>query len=45
VLQDACARDVIFGTVHAVVANAAVNHASLAVSTSDEAWQEVIIRT
>jgi hypothetical protein len=31
-----------FGTVHAVVANAAVNHASLAVSTSDEAWQEVI---
>jgi 3-oxoacyl-[acyl-carrier protein] reductase len=31
-----------FGTVHAVVANAAITHASLAVSTSDEAWQEVI---
>ncbi len=31
-----------FGTVHAVIANAAVTHAGLAVSTSDEAWREVI---
>jgi NAD(P)-dependent dehydrogenase (short-subunit alcohol dehydrogenase family) len=31
-----------FGTVHAVVANAAVTHAGLAVSTSDEEWREVI---
>ena len=31
-----------FGTVHAVVANAAVTHAGLAVSTSDETWHDVI---
>ncbi|MGC4083040.1 MAG: SDR family oxidoreductase [Vicinamibacterales bacterium] len=31
-----------FDTVHAVVANAAVTHASLAFSTSDEEWQTVI---
>lgn len=31
-----------FGGMHTVVANAAVTHASLACSTSDEAWREVI---
>ncbi len=31
-----------FGDVHVVVANAAVTHAGLAVSTSDEAWQMVV---
>ena len=31
-----------FGDVHVVVANAAVTHAGLAISTSDEAWQGVI---
>jgi 3-oxoacyl-[acyl-carrier protein] reductase len=30
------------GTVHAVVANAAVTHAGLAFSTTDEQWQEVL---
>lgn len=31
-----------FGTVHVVVANAAVTHAGLAFSTSDEQWREVL---
>jgi len=31
-----------FGSVHAIVANAAITHAGLAFSTSDEAWREVI---
>jgi NAD(P)-dependent dehydrogenase (short-subunit alcohol dehydrogenase family) len=31
-----------FGTVHVVVANAAVTHASLAFSTSDQAWRDVL---
>lgn len=31
-----------FGTVHAVVANAAITHAGLAFSTSDEVWREVL---
>jgi NAD(P)-dependent dehydrogenase (short-subunit alcohol dehydrogenase family) len=32
----------LFGTVHAVVANAAVTRAGLAFSTSDEEWKEVL---
>ncbi|HTY94815.1 MAG TPA: SDR family oxidoreductase [Steroidobacteraceae bacterium] len=31
-----------FGTVHVVVANAAITHASLAFSTTDEVWRDVI---
>ncbi|MGE3507755.1 MAG: SDR family NAD(P)-dependent oxidoreductase [Vicinamibacterales bacterium] len=31
-----------FGTVHAVIANAAVTHAGLAFSTSDEEWRTVL---
>jgi len=31
-----------FGTVHVVVANAAITHAGLAIATSDEVWREVI---
>jgi NAD(P)-dependent dehydrogenase (short-subunit alcohol dehydrogenase family) len=31
-----------FGSVHAVVANAAITHAGLAFSTTDEVWREVL---
>lgn len=31
-----------FGTVHAIVANAAITHAGLAFSTTDEEWQAVL---